>query len=900
MHVILTHEQADFDAIASQLGAALLYEGALPVLPQRLNRNVRAFISLYGADLPYVQRRDLGHEPISQITLVDTQAMISLRGMRRDTRVQVIDHHDPRPDLPESWQVLIQPTGAAATLVVEAIRQQDIALSSLQATVLLMGIYEDTGSLTYTRTTERDLLAAAYLLQQGASLNLAASFLNHPLSLAQQALYDELRQVAETHRIHGHTVLVACGDARSMDEEVSTVAHKLRDLLDPDGLFLLILIRGGVQLIARSTNDHINVADIAAQFGGGGHARASAAMIKRDDLPAVCSELLAVLQQSIRPAITVGQIYSMGPRLLRPDTPVEEASRHMIRYGYEGYPVVEDGKVVGLVTRRAVDRATSHNLRATVRQVMDAGRFSVLPTDSIETLQQVMADSGWGQVPVLDPHTNQVVGIVTRTDLLKTLAPEPTLPGLRNLADKLETALPTQHLALIKVLSQFAASRRTALYIVGGFVRDLILDRPSLDYDLVVEGEAIPLANALAEAYGGRVTVHRQFGTAKWIIASELPALAKRFERETGLASLPARKNSAAHSAPLPDALDLITARTEFYTHPSALPTVEHGSIKLDLHRRDFTINTLALRLDGRHYGDLHDYWGGLNDLQQGVIRVLHSVSFIDDPTRILRAVRFEQRFGFQIAQRTLELIEQALHTAGSGETQTLLDRVSGDRIRHELDHILTEPNVLLMFDRLAALGVLKAIHPAFGWDAAVRQSLAVGLALAPPAGWGLEPDHKGAAVRLALAYLLLCLRMPLDALNSFGVRLKIPASLVRIMRQAAALWVEIHDSSLVPLSERLPSQVTNRLDGCSPLALWAVYLCTPPGPQREAIDLYISSWRHIHPTLTGHDLHALGIPPGPVYARVLTRLRSAWLDGEINSPEAEQALCHKLLSEDG
>ena len=181
-------------------------------------------------------------------------------------------------------------------------------------------------------------------------------------------------------------------------------------------------------------------------------------------------------------------------------------------------------------------------------------------------------------------------------------------------------------LTILKEIAKIAQQQRSALYIVGGFVRDLLLGYPSLDFDLVVEGDAIKLAQSVREKLGGRVATHKRFGTAKWFLGP--PSLAHPNTQDDETNSLP--------PSMAPNTLDFITARREFYTHPTALPTIERGSIKLDLHRRDFTINTLALRLDGHHYGDLHDYWGGYNDLRQGLVRVLHSISFVDDPTRML------------------------------------------------------------------------------------------------------------------------------------------------------------------------------------------------------------------------------------------------------------------------
>ena len=755
MRIILTHEQADFDALASMLGAHLLEPTAQPVLPRRMNRNVRAYVTLYGAELPFVDARDLPAEPVEAVALVDTQSMATVRGVTLETPVHVVDHHTRRTDLPESWSITTEEVGATATLLVEQLREHNGSLSMVQATLLLLGIYEDTGSLTYSRTTVRDLQAASYLLEQGADLRIASDFLNHPLSMQQQGVYDALRENLETQDVHGYTVIVACGEAQEMEEELSTVAHKLRDLLDPDALFLLVTTRSGVQMIGRSTTDHIDVAEIAAAFGGGGHNRAAAALIRGRSLEQVRQELVEILPRLVSPALTVAEIMSRGLQVLAPETPVQQAAERMQRYGYEGYPVVQGGKVLGLLTRRAVDRALAHKLNLSAANLMNAGEVTVNPGDSIGHLQRLMTDTGWGQIPVVLPESGEIVGIVTRTDLLKTLTAPAGPAGRADLSGRLEAALPPVRLALLQAVAQAAHEVRCAIYIVGGFVRDLMLERPSLDFDLVVEGDGIALGQTLQQRYGGRLKTHGRFGTAKWVVAELRSELAEAL-------------GHPGCGSDLPEFLDLITARTEFYTHPTALPTVESGSIKLDLHRRDFTINTLALRLDGYHYGELHDYWGGLNDLRSGLVRVLHSLSFVDDPTRMLRAVRFEQRFGFKIEARTQELLAQAL---------PLLERISGDRIRHELDHILDEAHSLDMLERLNELGLLAAIHPGLQWDDWLLERLG---RLANPAFASLIDQVPAAGPRppvmRRLAYCLWLLRLPDERLSAALARVKMPA----------------------------------------------------------------------------------------------------------------------------
>ncbi len=871
MQLILTHEQSDFDAVASLLGAHLLDPSAQPVLSRRLNRNVRSFVTLYGAELPFVDPRDLPSGAVQSVLLVDTQSLITLKGMGEKTKVRIIDHHPMRQGLPDEWDVTIVETGATTTTLVESIQKRGDMLTMIQATLLLLGIYEDTGSLTYAGTTPRDARAAAHLLEQGADLRLAADFLNPPLSPEQHQVYEQLVANAQTHYIHGHRIVIACGDAGGMEEEISTLAHKLRDLFDPDAVFVLVATAEGVRLVARSTTDQVDVSVIARHFKGGGHDRAAAALVKDASpitetgarsaaLAETCQELLEILPRHVQPSVTVSQIMSPHPRTLTPETSVQKAAQLMQQYGYEGYPVVQENKVLGLLTRRAVDRAINHKLNLTAASLMEAGEVTVTPDDSLQHLQSCMTDSGWGQVPVVDPKTGEVIGIVTRTDLLKTLSPRRVSTSPRNLARQLEKALPAERLALIRAISAEAAEKNVALYIVGGFVRDLLLERPSLDFDMVVEGDAIQLAKAIAKKFGGRVTGHARFGTAKWFLAG-----------------------SSIAGENLPPFLDFISARIEFYAQPTALPTVERGSIKLDLHRRDFTINTLALRLDGHHYGSLLDYWGGLDDLEQGLVRVLHSLSFVDDPTRMLRAVRFEQRFGFQIETRSLQLMAEAL---------PLLERLSSERVGHEIDLILDEPKAADMFNRLHDLKLLQGIHPALGWDKNCRVLFETGLEEQPPAAWRNIPDLRQVPRRRALGYLLWLSFLPAEKIRQVSSRLRLAATLRKALLETSALRKD-----LPALVDARPSTVYARLEDIHPLVLFASWI-RADGPEQEVLASYLSCWRHVAPKTDGHTLKELGLSPGPVYKEILHRIRDAWLDGEIETEKEEEQLLGKLMKE--
>jgi len=894
MRLILTHEQADFDALASLFGASLLDERSIPVLPRRLNRNVRSFITLYGSDFSFIDPRDLPQGRVESVTLVDTQSLVTLKGMGKKTIVRVIDHHPLRSGLPADWQVTIDELGATTTMMVEAVQMQNGHISSIQATLLLLGIYEDTGSLTYSRTTARDVRAAAWLLERGANLKIAADFLNPPLSIDQRKLYEVLLDNAQTHHINGHRVVIACGDASEMDEEISTLAHKLRDLLDPDALFVVASTQDGVRIVARSTSDAIDVSNVMEEFGGGGHDRAAAALIRSESpspsgspkgvlregargegekpraqqkiqdngssstaLKEACDKLLEVLPDHVQPSTTVAQIMSRDPHLLRLETPVKEVAQLMQRTGFEGYPVVDAGKIVGLLTRRAVDRALAHKLNLTAASLMEAGEVTVGPEDSLQYLQVRMTDSGWGQVPVVGGD-GEVIGIVTRTDLLKTLSPPAARTGIRDMAVRLEAALPPAHLDLIRCVAAQASEQRMAVYIVGGFVRDLLLERPGLDFDIVIEGDAIVLGKALGKKYGGRVTSHTRFGTAKWYVRGS------KF----------GKKSLSDSQPPLPEFLDLISARTEFYEHPTALPTVERGSIKLDLHRRDFTINTLALRLDGRHYGELHDYWGGLADLERGYVRVLHSLSFVDDPTRMLRAVRYEQRYGFEIESRTRQLMDEA---------RSLLEKLSPERVRHELDLILDEPNWFEMLTRLADLGLLTAIHSELSPPTSDFSMPVDGELASHPVSGLLSPKRT-------LAWLLWLSPVKPATIKALSRRLRFPAALTKLSLAASSLRAD-----LPSLAGVKPSGWVDRLEDVPEFAVYALSL-SAEGKTKQALLDYLETWRHIKPKTTGHDLKELGLSPGPEYKRIIRQLRNAWLDGEIKSEKEETVLLEKLV----
>lgn len=867
MHLILSHENADFDAVASMLAAHKLYPDGLPVLTERQNRNVASFLALYRNGLPFISRDDYQAGRIRQITLVDARRPPQLRGVKPTTPLRIIDHHPLTDELGEHETFTGDEVGANTTLMVEMLQQHDITLTTLEATLLALGIYEDTGSLLYGRTTPRDIRAAAWLVEQGAALDTVGKFLEPPLNDEQQALLEMLITAGESRVIQGYTVIVAAAKLDHYLSEISSVAHRLREMLDPAALFVIVEMPEAIHLVCRSTDDAIDAGEIARAFDGGGHERAAAATLHGLSREQAVEKLWELVSQHIHVAPSVPRVrdlMSLGIRTIDASAHINDLVSRLRRIGHEGFPVVENGQIVGLLTRRDADRALEHKLgNVPVRDIMNSGSVTVTPDDTVLTLQQRMVESGWGQIPVVN-SAGKLIGIVTRTDLIKHWArmhPTASTPPPEEVTDEqINSVLGVPAGTLIRAVAAHAQTSGVGVFMVGGGARDLLLGRRNLDIDFVVEGDAIAFADSLRARFGGDVNSFRPFGTAKWRLNAE------------------AIEALGIPSAALPDHIDFATARNEFYEHPTALPTVYSGSIKLDLGRRDFTLNTLAVQLSPAALkGRIVDYYGGLRDLRGGVIRALHSLSFVDDPTRILRAVRFERRLGFTIEPRTAELIHTAL---------PMLGRITGERVRNELTLMLREPEPEYTLLVLQERGILRAIHPAL----VIGEQIISQFERARSADRFVPVDDI-----TDLYWHLIATHVEPAALSSVCERLVFARAKSRSMQQA--VWL-LRNADKLENPALSPSAIVEKLDEIPDLALFAVWISLENLFVQNRIQQYATNWRFVQAATNGDTLRDMGLPPGPCFGRLLHRLRSARLDGEVKDDGEEAALLHRLVEE--
>ena len=890
MKIITSHERTDMDGLASMYAASLLYPDYQVILPQKLNRNLRDFLALYRDELLIIDRGWPARRSISDLILVDTQAVASMKGMSPATRIQIFDHHQPKEAVEGSAPPEGQALGATTTLLVEQIQGREISLSPLGATLLLLGIYEDTGSLSYGTTTTRDALAVAWLLGQGADLTVADRFLRHPLSARQREALSKLISSAAIHTVRGRSICLTAIALPQYIDELSSLVHPIMDVYEPDACLLLAEHGGSVQIIGRSSVDAVDVARLLRGFGGGGHSRAAAALVDDTTLSELTVALLAALEEQTDPPVLVREIMSTNVHTLGPSMSIRDAAQLMRRYGHEGFPVVDRDRLIGILVRSDVDRALHHRLGdMPVSSILHTGPLHVLSHDPVSEVQRVMIEHSLGQVPVVEE--GRFLGIVTRTDLIKLWTPTSHQSRAADLRRMMTETLPEGLQELLYRARDAANDLGYSLYIVGGFVRDLLLESPTLDLDLVVEGDAIRMAKRLASQVGARVRSHARFGTAKVILKGERPE-------------------------GVPPSLDFVTARTEFYERPTVLPEVERSSIKQDLYRRDFTINTMAICLDRDRFGELLDYYGGERDLHAKNIRVLHNLSFVEDPTRILRAVRFEQRLGFEIEERTAELIDDA---------SELLESVTGERLAHELYLILNEKEPERILDRLARTGVLGHIHPNLRfsrgqfdlfmrirerihqWPARDTEGPVVGESSrseripplvdkdtdspeeSPPPSVSQENGAE-----LSLCYLaLLTSSLERSSLESFATHLRIGSDNVRFLNEVMRLR-----DLLDPLGATvmLPSAIYRLLHPFSREARFVLSVLSNAELILQRLSLYEKKLSAMALHVDGHYLRSLGVPPGPIYGEILNRLQEAILDGQVNSEEGEQALARHLV----
>lgn len=861
MEVIVSHSNLDFDSLAAMVAAKKLYPEAKMVLVGAQNSNVREFISLHQEIFQFEDPKVLDKSAITRLIVVDTRIADRLGEFtevaeKPDVELFIFDHHPPTPEDMKADQSFFEETGATTTILVKLIREKQLRISPLEATLFALGIHEDTGSLTYPTTTYDDTEALAYLMTQKANTEVIHRFLNPALTPVQHRLFEKLMDNAHTVYVKGVPIMFARADTEEYIDNVSVLTHKMSDLENIDVVFTFVRMRERIHIIGRSKLKEVDVAEVLSHFEGGGHPQAASAVTKMADVSELEARVIKILERVVKEPLRARQIMSSHIHTIESSVSVSEANKKLQAYGYYGLPVLEKGKLVGIITKKDLAKASTYGLiHAPVKGFMSHRLPTIGPEEPLYQIERIMSKEDIGYLPVVED--DRVIGIITRDSVLKELHgadyfEEASLARAEvarltrgEVVERIKSLLPGEIQSLLRRLGNLAEERKLSVFLVGGFVRDILMNKPNFDVDLVVEGDGISFARAMVREVGGRLKAHKKFGTAVVVLPNDFR-------------------------------IDVASARTEFYEYPAALPQVELSTVREDLGRRDFSINAMALALNTSRFGELLDYYGGQRDIERKHIRVLHSLSFIEDPTRIFRAVRFEQRYGFRMEPETERLATKAIEMELVGE-------LTNARIRDELILILSEKEPWRPLQRLYELTALRPLHPRIHVDAELR-ALLIRIAKAIP-----QVDYYFHSKTKQWLVYLMALLSPLakEELERWAVQMKFRKNDARILVQGVCETPRVL-KILSSGAKTKNSKVYELLKPLSQESLVYVFARSSQRSVRQRINFYLANLKNVRLLVSGRDLNRMGFEPSPLYQVALELLLKAKLDGLVRSREEE------------
>ena len=871
MEVITSHIQADFDAFASMVAAKKLHPGAVLVFPGAQEKNLREYLlhASPAVTSAIVKMKNVRVDEVDSLIIVDTRQLSRIGEFsrligRQGVEVIIYDHHPVSADDIKGTRETSREYGSNMAIMVEILKERGIVPNAEEATIMAMGIFEDTGSLLFPSTRPEDCTALAEIIRWGADLRTVSQTLSRELSPEQVDILDQLIKNAYIFHVGGIDVLFTRSESSSYVEDFAMLVHKMRGMFEADAMFALARMGERIYLVARSTVPQINASDVASRFGGGGHASAAAASIKDMSLDKVESTLVNLIKKETKPRLIARDIMTFPVIALHMDATIDEASETLNRYNINAAIVqTKDERVVGIVTRQVVTRAQGHGLGpARITDYMIRDLTFIRPDAPVWEIRTLIIDGNQRMLPVVEDH--RAIGVITRTDLMRIMHEKMAREdGLdyrstqkKNVQTLLEERLPRHVYAMLQQAGALALSMGSNIYLVGGIVRDMLLRIDNLDIDLVVEGDGIAFARALAQEFQARCAIHEKYKTA--VIS-------------------------------LPDGtrIDVATARLEYYNHPGGYPIVEQSTLKLDLYRRDFTINTMAISLSRHRFGELIDFFGAQRDIKEKRIRVLHALSFVEDPSRIMRAVRFEQRYGFSLGKQTLSLVHTAVKSG-------LLGNIPGRRLSYEIRQILSEEDPQLGLDRLRELGVLAAIHPDLIFNAAIRDNFA---RVRQTISWfNLLYTHE--VYRSWLVYLIAMVdHMKPKKIIAICSRLGLTDENIRNILTAKAKVGEIL-KELSGGAGNSPAFVVNTFEKVRIEEILFAMSKTKSAQAKEMISSYITTWRSYKPPVTGKDLMSIGFRKGRQLGEALRLIRDKGLNGEIKDFSEAMAYAGKLLEE--
>ncbi|MFN2435637.1 MAG: CBS domain-containing protein [Desulfotignum sp.] len=876
--IITSHVNADYDAIAAMLAAQKLYPDARIIFPGSQEKTLRDFfIHSMGYLFNMADPAVIDFSETRTLVLVDTRQKNRLTGVKallnnKDVAVHVYDHHPPGPDDVTPTMEIFKSYGATTTILCEILQKKNIPVTPEEATVMALGIYEDTGVFTYASTTPADFLQAGFLLGCGASLNTIVSLVVREIKAEQVSWLNDLLNEMTRHQINGMDVHVSTISSPTYITDLASIVQKVMRMENLELYFAVVLMGNKVHVIARNRIPEVDVGRILSRFGGGGHAYAASAKVENHTLAQVEHLLIDQVKKETRKIQVARSLMSSPAITIESGASCEQAGKIMTRYNINTLLVVdpETNAYEGYITRQVVEKILFHQLRERpVEEYMNSEATFVSADANMAEIEYQIIEKKQRIIPVIDQE--EIKGVITRTDLLNFLVQHDKAvkrtdqlvfkkPNARKrqIHNIMEQRLDDPTMDLLKSIGAAGDELGLNLYVVGGFVRDLLLHRKVDDIDIVVEGDGIVFARHVAKKLNCRVNTHKKFGTAVIIFSDHLK-------------------------------VDVASARLEYYDFPAALPIVEKSSIKRDLARRDFTINTLALSLNTETFGTMIDYFGASRDLKDKTIRTIHSLSFVEDPTRIFRAIKFANRFGFEIGKVTANLIRNAIKV-------DCFKHLSGLRVLSELKQILSEENPIPAIHSMTDFGLEKVIHPRLEITPVIYQMLE---SANKTLVWHDLLYVEERYPRWAVYFMVLLNRCTFKVSEQVCDRLMIPSGERQLLletRYKAENRLSFIESNHPVSRQKLYWALIN----FNTVFILYMMALTKHEAVRKDISNFYTDYRHVKPRIQGRDLIKIGVKPGPAFTKILNEVLNARLEGNLDTRKKEIAFAKAFARENG
>jgi len=860
VEIIVGHQHTDFDGLAAMVAAKKLYPEAKAVFPGRVQDPVKDFMALYKDEVEILYLSDIDITKVSKVVIVDTAEKSALGELSKklnldEIEVIVYDHH---PHSPKDWinYDYSQKVGASVTILIEEIIEKGIELNPLEATICALGIYADTGSLTYDMTRAKDVKAVSYLLEYGANLEIIRQFLEEALNAEQQKILDNLLENRNIIEIDGIEINIFSYEQEKYVTGLNNITEKLKDIYNLKSVFVLVKMGKKLQLIARSNDDAVDVGKICKLMGGGGHQGAGAAQLNAD-ISEAKDKLINTIENNIEPLERINSIMSTPVRTISPDTTIKEAQKFMEKYGHNGVVVCNGKRISGIFSRRDLDKVKGHNLmHAPVKGYMSKNVITINYDDSIKNAQELMVKYNIGRLPVI--KDKKLVGIVTRSDILGSYFEKETphqyqnrygssLVSIKRKVIDIKTKLeffPERILNLLKKAGQIAEKENSKLYLIGGMIRDIMLGRENYDLDLVLEGDLKGFLDHFSKEIDVKINYNDQFGTATINLNSKF-------------------------------SIDFATSRKEEYLNSGALPRVEKTNILEDLFRRNYTVNALALSLNPKDWGKLYDFFNAREDLEKRQLKALHRFSFLDDPTRIIRGVRLALDLDFTFEDETKKLIKEALKLGDFSE-------LSSARVFKEIKILFEGRFDENSLNYIEEFPIFKLIDNNFEFKEDYRETFL------NIKNYMKKYKKLGYNVNKELLFMAIFFNnMPAEKYTELNLNAK----------EREIFNIDV-DKIVNKLGKELNKvKLTKIISNIKKEELLYVMAVTKNEKLKENVDLYYDELRHVNINIDGHDLIEMGVKPGPEIKEILQKVWQKKLNKEIETEEEEREFVSNLIN---